>query len=88
MKIIEAIFLPGLVLLPRHTIYSWSSLALQCVETVPKRIGRDIVKQSSELFSLPSDEVGLGKTIEARILSDQHQALVSDLVDCQVSVGR
>src|SRR5258706_6590020 len=34
VKILEAIFLPGLVLLPRHTIYSWGSLPLQRVETV------------------------------------------------------
>src|SRR5205085_10422936 len=49
VKILEAIFLPGLVLLPRQTIYSWGSLPLQRVETVPKQTGRDMVKQSSEL---------------------------------------
>jgi hypothetical protein len=50
MKILDAIFNPGFILLPGHAIHSWSSLTLQRVETVPKQPGRKMVKQSGELL--------------------------------------
>src|SRR5450631_407918 len=53
MKILDAIFNPGFILLPSHAIHSGSSLTLQRVEAVPKQPGRKMVKQSGELLSLP-----------------------------------
>jgi hypothetical protein len=53
MKILDAIFNPGLILAPSHAIHSGSRLSLQREETLPKQPGREMVKQSGELLSLP-----------------------------------
>src|SRR5437879_4950621 len=53
MKILNAIFHPGFILLPRHAIHSGRSFPFQRVEAVLKQLGRKMVKQSGELLPLP-----------------------------------
>jgi hypothetical protein len=48
MKVLDARLQTLLILLPRHSVHSWSSLPLQGVKAVPKQPFGHVMQQGSE----------------------------------------